>query len=66
MVGAGDGPCAILMLGALGRGEIHYPVEPAAERHGASALAPTDSPAEAYSHLDRTRTRERAPWPPAE
>ena len=64
LVGAGDGPCAILMLGALGRGDIHYPVDPVAAKHGASALEPTDVPAEAYSHLDRTRSRERAPWPP--
>ena len=64
-VGAGAGPCAILMLGALGRGGIHYPVDPVAAEHGASALEPTNVPKEAYAHLDRTRTRERAPWPPS-
>jgi uncharacterized cupin superfamily protein len=67
LVGAGDGPCAILMTGARSPGHtIHYPVEPAAARYGASVAQPTDSAREAYADLDRTRTRERAPWPPAE
>jgi uncharacterized cupin superfamily protein len=37
-VGAGDGPCAILMVGARLREEqLHYPVSDVAARHNASA-----------------------------
>jgi uncharacterized cupin superfamily protein len=64
MVGAGDGPCAIMMVGARSPANtIHYPVDPVAAEYGASVKAATDSPAEAYADLDRTRTREQAPWP---
>src|SRR5262249_5970797 len=38
IVGAGDGPCAILMIGARSELETqHYPVSEAAARHGAAA-----------------------------
>jgi hypothetical protein len=50
-VGAGDGPCAILMVGARragGEAAVHYAAEPAAARHGASVPADTRSAAEAY------------------
>jgi uncharacterized cupin superfamily protein len=62
-IGAGDGPCAILMVGTRSPGRaIHYPVEPAAARHGASVPAATDSPHEAYA--DRPPiTPARSPWP---
>jgi uncharacterized cupin superfamily protein len=50
-VGTGDGPCAILMVGAR-RGQedvdVLYAAEPAAARHGAAVDADTQSPAEAY------------------
>ena len=37
-VGAGDGPCAILMIGVRPEVEaLHYPVSEVAARHGASA-----------------------------
>lgn len=63
-VGAGDGPCAILMVGARSPGKtIHYPVEPLAARYGASVAQATDSLKEAYADIDNTITRERAPWP---
>jgi uncharacterized cupin superfamily protein len=64
MVGAGDGPCAILMVGARTPGKtIHYPVDAVAAEHGASVAEPTDSPKAAYADRDRTVTREPAPWP---
>jgi len=50
-VGAGEGPCAILMVGARRDGQdvdVVYAAEPAAGRHGASVQADTSSPAEAY------------------
>jgi uncharacterized cupin superfamily protein len=64
LVGAGDGPCAIMMVGARSRAKtIHYPVDAVAAKYGASVAAPTDSPRDAYAELDNTVTRERAPWP---
>jgi uncharacterized cupin superfamily protein len=51
LVGAGDGPCAILMLGARVEGGIVYPVSETAARHGASAERETDSPHEAYAKV---------------
>ena len=50
LVGAGNGPCSVLMLGVRGEHvEITYPVDETAMRHGASAEAETDSPREAYA-----------------
>jgi uncharacterized cupin superfamily protein len=64
IVGAGDGPCAILMTGARLPGhELHYPVDPAAARYGASVSRATDSAREAYADLARERSPERSPWP---
>ena len=66
LVGAGDGPCAILMLGARSADRtIHYPVNPVAARHGASVARSTDSPREAYADQTGPVTPQRAPWPPA-
>jgi uncharacterized cupin superfamily protein len=63
-VGAGDGPCVILMVGARFPGnELHYPVNELAARYGASTPQDTNKPKEAYADLERKRTRERAPWP---
>ena len=57
-VGAGDGPCAILMVGARvpGRG-IEYPVEPLALRHRAGVERATTSPKEAYADAPALTTR---------
>lgn len=52
-VGAGDGPCAILMIGAR-EGDGHatddcvYPADPTARRHGTAGVATTWSSEEAY------------------
>ena len=63
-VGTGDGPCAILMVGARRPDErIHYPVEPLAARYGASVKEPTDSVREAYADQVRTRKPVPSPWP---
>jgi uncharacterized cupin superfamily protein len=50
-VGAGDGPCVILMVGARVPGGIVYPVSEVAARHGASVEAETRSPHEAYAKV---------------
>lgn len=64
LVGAGDGPCAIFMLGARHADRtIHYPVNEVAARHGASVSQDTYTPSEAYADLDQTIAPLRAPWP---
>ena len=63
-VGAGDGPCAILMAGARRPGaEVLYPASEVAARHGAAAREPTRSPREAYADFPE-RAAVRFPWPP--
>ena len=66
-VGAGDGPCVILMVGTRSP-EIttQYTVNELAARYGASVTKDTGSSKEAYADLARVSTRERAPWPPRE
>ena len=67
-VGAGDGPCAILMVGARSdQEELLYPVSKLAGRYGASAEQETPEPREAYARFERpTRGRpaywDRLPW----
>jgi uncharacterized cupin superfamily protein len=65
-VGAGDGPSSILMVGARreDRG-IHYPVNEAAARFGASVERETTDPKEAYAPWGRDRVPVELDWPPA-
>jgi uncharacterized cupin superfamily protein len=61
-VGAGDGPCAILMVGTRGPDTTSfYPVSELAVRYGASSPEPTSESAKAYadwtSGLTETRLR---------
>jgi uncharacterized cupin superfamily protein len=61
-VGAGDGPCVILMVGARGEDEeLFYPVSELAQRYGASSEEGTPDPAQAYA---RFSAREPGPPPP--
>lgn len=62
-IGAGDGPCAILMVGTRTPGHTtHYLADPVAARHGAAVAKATDSAREAYA--DRPPiTRAPSPWP---
>jgi uncharacterized cupin superfamily protein len=48
-VGAGDGPCAVLMVGARPDVGVVYPVADVALRHGAGVTRETRSPDEAYA-----------------
>jgi len=48
-VGAGDGPCAVLMIGSRRQDAVHFPVSERAARYGASVSTPTDDGAEAYA-----------------
>ena len=62
-VGAGDGPCAILMIGARSdEEEIVYPVSELALRHGAGVEVETDSPQEAYAAFMRPTPGRPADW----
>lgn len=55
IVGAGDGPCAVLAVGARehqdGPGWGAYPVDETAQRHGAGVEEETDEPRVAYSRF---------------
>lgn len=63
-VGAGDGPCAILMIGARPEEEtLHYPVSEVAAKHGASVTTETDDPDEAYSDWPGDYEPVRLSWP---
>jgi uncharacterized cupin superfamily protein len=63
-VGAGDGPCAILMIGARNPDDrIEYPVSEVAARHDASAAETTNSGREAYRDFPPESHDERFTWP---
>jgi uncharacterized cupin superfamily protein len=59
-VGAGDGPCVILMVGARSGPGVQYPASELAARHGASVAEETSDWREAYATVERFR-RERPP-----
>jgi uncharacterized cupin superfamily protein len=67
-VGAGDGPCVILMAGARTDDEqLHYPVSALAARYGASVEEETSDPEQAYAgseepRLGRPSYWDRLPW----
>jgi hypothetical protein len=61
---AGDGPCAILMVGARGPDKtLNYPVTELARKHGVAAPEETSDPREAYRDWPRSFRRVRATWP---
>lgn len=66
IVGAGDAPCVVLMVGARNAGEeLLYPADPVAAKHGASVEKDTEDAAEAYAGWTRPTLR-RFPWPPGD
>jgi uncharacterized cupin superfamily protein len=63
-VGAGDGPCAILMIGSRREDRAHYPVNEVAAKYGASVTKATDDPSEAYAAWRRDPIGPTPnPWP---
>lgn len=65
-VGAGDGPCWILMVGARGPdATAHYPVNETAAKYGASARESTDDSRAAYADWPNEPKPAKLPWPPA-
>jgi len=66
-VGAGDEPCAILMVGCRTQGDdAVYPHSPVAERHAASAPPGVEDGDDAYPSVGwpEIEPRPGAPWPP--
>ena len=62
-IGAGEGPCAILMVGTRGPNPTqHYPADPVATRHGAAVATPTDLVEEAYAGMPPSQPAP-SPWP---
>jgi uncharacterized cupin superfamily protein len=62
-IGAGDGPCAILMVGTRRPDEkIDYLPEPAAQKYGAAVDELTHEPRVAYAGRP-PRSEVRSPWP---
>ena len=67
-VGAGDGPCVILMAGGRSEPwEVFYPLSELAARYGASAKEATADPDQAYvgfepSRRERPSYWDRLPW----
>jgi uncharacterized cupin superfamily protein len=63
-VGAGSGPCAVLMIGSRRRDEPHYPVNDVAAKYGASVAVDTDEPDEAYAEWQQEPWEQvPSPWP---
>ena len=67
-VGAGDGPCVILMAGARGvaihaeEWQVRYPASELAARFGASVEEETSDPAQAYATAEWFRRERPAYW----
>ncbi len=62
-IGAGDGPCVILMTGARAKDKrIHYPHSDVAMRSGASVRRDTDSPHQAYMDFPDWQPERPAGW----
>ena len=56
LVGAGDGPCVVVAVGARKPGsKIRYPRSDVADVHGAGVLETTESPQEAYARFPEPR-----------
>jgi len=64
LVGAGGGPCAVLMIGHRPEKiDLFYPKSEVAARHGAEAPEPTPDPQVAYSDAHRPEPCETPDWP---
>jgi hypothetical protein len=63
-VGAGEGACAVLMIGSRREDAAHYPVSSVAAKYDASVKQETDEPDEAYADWRREPRRPTPnPWP---
>ena len=62
VVGAGDGPCVMLMAGSRSGTGVHYPVSEVAARHGASVPEETSDWRPAYATVERFRRQPPPNW----
>lgn len=62
-VGAGDGPCVIVMTGTRSEDmEVRYPVSDLAARYGASVEEETTDPDRAYARFELGRWERPSSW----
>ena len=61
-VGAGGGPCVILMAGARSGPEVRYPVSEVAARYGACVTEETSDPEQAYANAEWFRRQRPPHW----
>lgn len=61
-VGAGTGPCALLMIGGRAGTDGIYPIDPIAQKYNASAPRETKVPAESYAECPKTQP-SKSRWP---
>ena len=66
LVGAGEGPCSILMIGTRPDDPIRFPVSAIAGEYGASVANETDNGDEAYADWPGEYEPIRLPWPATE
>jgi uncharacterized cupin superfamily protein len=65
LVGAGDGTCVVLAVGARQHDELGFPADETAKGHGASVEADTQDGGVAYAHVPpRRATPYRDGWLP--
>jgi uncharacterized cupin superfamily protein len=63
LVGAGDGPCVILMTGTRSEDmDVLYPVSELAARYGASVEEETSDPEQAYARFELGRWERPSSW----
>jgi uncharacterized cupin superfamily protein len=64
LVGGGDGPCAVLMIGHRPEKiDLFYPKSEVAARHGAETPEATPDPRVAYADAHRPAPCEKPDWP---
>ena len=64
LVGDGDGPCAVLLIGHRSKTkELFYPESELARRHGAEAPEPTPDPKVAYADAAPREAIDPPEWP---
>jgi len=61
-VGAGEGPCVILMVGSRSAPGVHYPVSELAARYGASVEEETTDFAQVYPRFEPSRRERPSDW----
>ena len=61
-MGAGEGPCVILMVGSRSGTGVHYPMSELAARYGASVEEDTSDPNQAYAQWEEPRLGRPPSW----